>query len=151
MFVFIDVKFNQNPRTFRDLHIEGINTLITDFKDFHHFKYTLAKDILDIKDDIENNLIISCCCKFEIKYLNKCGIYPNIYIDLNYVLKIENFRCCCNLFGIPFDPKNVPVCTIMYELVIANFDKMIKTLEKMDRKIDKNKYQENKSISNTIH
>ena len=67
--------------------IESLSLIIT------HFIKSMKKNIYvaavsQSKDLLENNIVISYCYFFELSYLNKYGIFPKKYIDLNYHFNI---------------------------------------------------------------
>ncbi|CAH6419902.1 Hypothetical protein HVR_LOCUS978 [uncultured virus] len=125
MYAIIDVKFSPTIKSFpypQTHDIEGVDVILTEFNGDYEFRSVSLTTINEIKQSLENNIVISFCYDFEVSFLNKYGIHPRQHIDLNHLLGFGNLASCCSLLQVFFNKENI--CKTLYELSLKNVDKI---------------------------
>lgn len=137
MYVIIDVKLSSDELKFpysKYKEIDIINIIITDFNQYYQTKSGNKSTINNIKDDIENNIVIVFDYHIDAYFLKNFGIVPNTYIDLKKMLNYGTFEQCCYIYDVNYDKHDI--CRTLYNLSSKNIlsirkgaENIIKTLE----------------------
>lgn len=129
MYVIIDVEVIPHPKglfpTVENSDIDTMSVIVTDFKEIYQRHNLTIDTIQSVREHIENNIVVSYCYWFESSFLNKYGINPSRYIDINYLLKWGTLKETCDICKIPFNQNDI--CRTLYLLTEVHIE-MIKAL-----------------------